>query len=299
MEPNAAMVPGGFDRKFNLGRVYMHFKESFQVISQVHALGAVKYGFYSFQNTPETSNSTVEDNLNAMVRHYLCVTTGTIMDKEGFAHAHQMMARAHMLLTTWYRNEFGRLLKFKKPAKFPIINAASSLCAQKDSLPGWEPSQISSEALCSIVKWDTEDPLLIPDIRQTPLALFQRQDRDLALESKIMLLLQEFMLNFQDKLYTSNCSVDEPGELYNKILPIDWIFMLACAGGMMYCHRNDLLVTDKQFSDLIGAKQKELRDAGIDHLEFNPDGSVIKVPFTAPGTDTGIPESAIYRGTPE
>lgn len=92
---------GGYKFKAPLCDIADKYQAPLAMIALVHLRGAQKYEAYSWFNTPWTGNSTVVDNLEAIMRHFTAITQGKIMDSEGLPHIFHMCCRAGMMVTIY------------------------------------------------------------------------------------------------------------------------------------------------------------------------------------------------------
>lgn len=84
-------------------KIIDNYQEPLSMITLVHNRGTKKYEAYSWLNDPAASNSTVMENIDALVRHMSAHIMGKWLDTEGLPHIYHMCCRAGMLVTTYYR----------------------------------------------------------------------------------------------------------------------------------------------------------------------------------------------------
>lgn len=95
---------GAFKNKVPLIDVIRKYKTPLYCIALVHQLGEIKYPSYSWYNNPTKSDSTVENNINAMLRHFSAHRIGQTIDPESkLPHVLHLACRAGMMITTLYR----------------------------------------------------------------------------------------------------------------------------------------------------------------------------------------------------
>lgn len=85
-----------------------------QAAACVHTKCTFKHPFHSWENIPEKSDSTIENNIDAIMRHYINYSENHIaLEKEsGLPHLFHIACRAHMLLGTFYRDRLGRVVEY-------------------------------------------------------------------------------------------------------------------------------------------------------------------------------------------
>ena len=110
---------GAFKNKVPLIEIIRKYKTPLYCIALVHQLGEIKYPSYSWFNNPTKSDSTVENNINAILRHFSAHRMGQTVDPESkLPHVFHMACRAGMMITTLYRemsSNFRALNEMKKP----------------------------------------------------------------------------------------------------------------------------------------------------------------------------------------
>lgn len=94
---------GAFPDKTDIISLLKKYVKALAMITLVHDRGARKYFNYSWLIDPNASNSSIEDNLNALYRHFVAHSMGQIVDSEGLPHIFHMACRAGMLVSTYYR----------------------------------------------------------------------------------------------------------------------------------------------------------------------------------------------------
>lgn len=99
------IVVGALEGKVPYTQILQEFKLPLAAIGLVHRRGARKYSAYSWLNDPEASNSTIWENIDAMLRHMTAHSIGMIQDPEGLPHIYHMCCRAGMLVTTYLREQ--------------------------------------------------------------------------------------------------------------------------------------------------------------------------------------------------
>ncbi len=74
-------------------------------INLVHQIGLKKYKIFSWYNDPEHADGTVDDNINAIMRHFCAHRSGCTIDPEsGLPHIFHMACRCGMAVTVYYRS---------------------------------------------------------------------------------------------------------------------------------------------------------------------------------------------------
>lgn len=71
-----------------------------------HLVGSISYEPFSWYNSPETSDSTPENNLNALYRHMCAFEKRTVIDNKSFLpHPVHMACRSAMLVSVIYKEQ--------------------------------------------------------------------------------------------------------------------------------------------------------------------------------------------------
>ena len=71
-----------------------------------HLVGSISYEPFSWYNSPETSDSTPENNLNALYRHMCAFEKGTVIDDNSLLpHPVHMACRSAMLVSVIYKEQ--------------------------------------------------------------------------------------------------------------------------------------------------------------------------------------------------
>lgn len=175
---------GSFPLKVNIADVLQRNRFGLQVLGMVHERGSRKYKPYGWYNSPATTDSTVENNLNAIYRHFAAHSMGFPIDPEGLPHVFHMCCRAGMLVTTAYRNwsdvdqqiEFLTIKGHRKLWEdFSLYTTAEEVTAlSKTTALFDELSALPEESLTPIVQEKVVDCLNHhKDIDQLPQLLFK------------------------------------------------------------------------------------------------------------------------------
>lgn len=112
-------TPISFNGKPSITEAWPLYKHHFRALAAVHELGRSKYSAFSWQNNPQASNSTIENNVDALMRHIALHKAGHVQDSEGFPHVYHIACRIGMLLTTWYRQMSWGSPIYDRPDTFP------------------------------------------------------------------------------------------------------------------------------------------------------------------------------------
>lgn len=113
---------GAFKNKIKLANIIKEYQFPLACIALIHRMGEIKYPSYSWFNDPEASDSTVENNINAMLRHFSAHRMGFAIDPESnMPHLCHLACRAGMLITTFYRglNGVAHTDLMSKPSEYP------------------------------------------------------------------------------------------------------------------------------------------------------------------------------------
>lgn len=105
MDCQISPITGALEGKVPYTRILTEFKIPLAAIGLVHRRGARKYAAYSWLRDPSASNSTVWENIDAMLRHMTAHSIGLVRDPEGLPHIYHMCCRAGMLVSTYLREQ--------------------------------------------------------------------------------------------------------------------------------------------------------------------------------------------------
>lgn len=103
--PPETQFVGAITEKIPVSKVIAEWHEPLAMISIVHIRGTRKYNAYSWLTDPNASNSTVQENIDALWRHFTAHSMGRPVDTEGLPHIFHMACRAGMLISTFYRKK--------------------------------------------------------------------------------------------------------------------------------------------------------------------------------------------------
>lgn len=160
-------------------------------ISLIHQLGLIKYKRFSWYNDPEHADSTVENNINAMLRHFSAHRSGTIIDPEsGMPHIFHMACRCGMLITVLYKE----LMNSDKKMESPKTNVSSSVGVM---ITGEELISLSKPTECEVIN-----------------------DDDTVIETEINSYLMDYTLDMYDESI--------PEDILNEPFWFDELFKLVC-----------------------------------------------------------------------
>lgn len=144
-----------FNEKRSIFKNFSFFRRALAAIYAIHEFGANKYAYYSWQNTPEKSDSLLENSLDAIKRHLLLYRTGQLIDESGIHHIGHIVCRAgSMALTRFYRV----MMKTENTQKVMTRKSTSDFLQivkqnqEDESLP-YRTDQISPETYLSILKF--------------------------------------------------------------------------------------------------------------------------------------------------
>ena len=98
---------GGYSKKESLSQVVRRYSLPLTMTSIVHDHGARKYACYSWYNDPDHGNSSVIENIDAILRHFSAYSMGWLIDIEGLPHIFHMCCRASMLVTINTKKRLG------------------------------------------------------------------------------------------------------------------------------------------------------------------------------------------------
>lgn len=150
----------GFKGKPSITEAWPHYRFHFRALAAVHDLGRSKYAAFSWQNNPNASNSTIENNIDALMRHITLHKAGHPQDSEGFPHIYHIACRIGMLLTTWYRQIYWGEPTLDRPDTFTdcgkvlaeYMNASSTTFYDEDTSPWLATLHITPEEIISCLK---------------------------------------------------------------------------------------------------------------------------------------------------
>ena len=94
---------GAYMNKEAIGAIMKKFRIPLAMTALVHEHCAIKHPSYSWLQSPETSNSTIAANLDAIDRHLSAYSMGKTMDVEGLPHLFHLVCRTSMMVTTYLR----------------------------------------------------------------------------------------------------------------------------------------------------------------------------------------------------
>ena len=154
---------GGYQHKEKLSQLLVDYRDAFYMIALVHEQGTYKYDCYSWLTNPMASNSTIIENIDALLRHLSAHSMGRIMDPEGLPHLFHMACRAGMLITTYWRS-YRPLDKRYKPERNKEHISKDNTTVSFARF-GW---QIQPEELYSLSKEDFYSDITTPE-ELTPL----------------------------------------------------------------------------------------------------------------------------------
>lgn len=97
---------GSIKNKKPMIDIIRKYKSALLAISLIHRIGTRKYELFSWYNKPVESDSTVENNINAMIRHFSAHRSGVVFDSEShLPHLFHLACRCAMLITTYYKEK--------------------------------------------------------------------------------------------------------------------------------------------------------------------------------------------------
>lgn len=140
-------IVGAYVGKASISAITKKFVIPLAMTAIVHERGTIKYVSYSWQNDPSASNSTVQDNLDAIERHLGAHSMGKLMDVEGLPHLFHIACRASMMVTTHLRNRTRQ--STQQPPHSRMVRQKDEVGAFSESLAG---TQITSEELLACSK---------------------------------------------------------------------------------------------------------------------------------------------------
>ena len=140
-------IVGAYVGKASISAITKKFVIPLAMTAIVHERGTMKYVSYSWQNDPSASNSTVQDNLDAIERHLGAHSMGKLMDDEGLPHLFHIACRASMMVTTHLRNRMKQLDPHS--SQFRMVRQNDKVGAFSESLAG---TQLTSEELLACSK---------------------------------------------------------------------------------------------------------------------------------------------------
>lgn len=98
---------GAFTGKIKLGEIIKDMELPMRAVAVILKIGELKYPSYSWYNnyTDPKADSTVECNINAMLRHFTAHRMGFCVDPDSkMPHIFHLACRAALLTTTYYLN---------------------------------------------------------------------------------------------------------------------------------------------------------------------------------------------------
>lgn len=80
-----------------------HFAPALKSTALVHYRAMKKYTPYQWYTSPDICDSSVENNLNAMMRHFISHKMGFLKDNEGLPHLFHLGCRCSMAVSVYYK----------------------------------------------------------------------------------------------------------------------------------------------------------------------------------------------------
>lgn len=99
---------GSLRKQVRFNDIIEKYRLGLAAVELGHLVGTVSYEPFSWYNSPETSDSTPENNLNALYRHMCAFEKCTVIDDKSFLpHPVHMACRSAMLVSVIYKEQNG------------------------------------------------------------------------------------------------------------------------------------------------------------------------------------------------
>lgn len=102
----ADVAVGAITGKRPMHEFIMKFQAALLAIALIHRRGARKYAPFAWCAATTKADSTVCNNIDAMIRHLSAHSMGFFQDIEGLPHIFHLGCRAAMLTTVYYRQHY-------------------------------------------------------------------------------------------------------------------------------------------------------------------------------------------------
>ena len=97
---------GSLPKQIRFNDIIEKYRLGLAAVELGHLVGTVSYEPFSWYNSPETSDSTPENNLNALYRHMCAFEKRTVIDNKSFLpHPVHMACRSAMLVSVIYKEQ--------------------------------------------------------------------------------------------------------------------------------------------------------------------------------------------------
>ena len=97
---------GSLPKQIRFNDIIEKYRLGLAAVELGHLVGSISYEPFSWYNSPETSDSTPENNLNALYRHMCAFEKGTVIDDNSLLpHPVHMACRSAMLVSVIYKEQ--------------------------------------------------------------------------------------------------------------------------------------------------------------------------------------------------
>lgn len=151
----AGVYTGKFNKKYSAVRNYPYFERALRAIYTILEFGNHKYSFYSWQNIPLQSDSSLEMSLDACNRHFINYRHGNILEDSGIDHLAHAVARSSMALTRFYRLITGDIQP-RQVTREKVSGVISKMGFHNESPVLFRMDQITKETVVSMLKYDRD-----------------------------------------------------------------------------------------------------------------------------------------------
>lgn len=279
----------GFNGKPSITEAWPLYRFHFRALAAVHELGRSKYSAFSWQNNPNASNSTIENNVDALMRHIALHKAGYTQDAEGFPHIYHIACRIGMLLTTWYRQIFWSIPTYDRPDTFPdcekvlntYLTAVPSTAFSSETAPWLAMLHLTPEEIISCLKMYLTDGKQVRQSIDDTSSIYAEEPKKFLIyildlmQLQLMTLVQTTIPEYSDCLPLDLATM-QPEEkerfhqsrrhhYFTKLTPCDVLQYLS-AKLLHYVHSEmettpefiSLTRTDAQIAELVASYKKKV-----------------------------------------
>lgn len=204
---------GGYLNKESLSQLLTEYGNILQIQTVINDFSAKKYGAFSWRNSPETSNSTIKDNLEAIFRHFSAHTMGEVIDVDGYPHLFNMVCRANMMVSVAIRsmnNPDGSTARLNYTDE--DVTDIDKLYTEINTSSNFQYQHVTVETILALFKMDREVYKNHPQLAKAT----ANQLRPLIVKGILRLLsVPQDTEDFQHDKFTHICAIER---LYHMII---------------------------------------------------------------------------------
>lgn len=200
---------GSIKGKKPLVDIINKYKIPLVAISLIHYIGTKKYELFSWYNNPSKSDSTIANNISALIRHFSAHRSGCLFDDEShLPHMFHMVCRCAMMITILYKEHL---------QDYTVHDIKNGLRLCDDPFVG---CMLTGEELISLSK-------------ELPCEMkYSHNELEIAISNKLV----NFAL-FYDKIKL-------PEDMLNEICDFDILFRLICEYVSQYWNDNKINIQE-------------------------------------------------------